>query len=232
MVFHTLEWMWRICREAHGVLERSQALKAVTRHPAFEICKLGWDSDLKTLCRCLEKHKWYIYLTALSGGEDNVCRILGSCKGLKIGDAYYAGGPDDYNGWSLSTGSHSFTLTVSQEMKPYAYKLSNNQAKGSGYVGRWKELGFLGMEDIFLPPGGSFSICTTAQKTWLRKLSIILEEELKIFDFIEWLKYYFCLAWLISFLHFLTSLLKFILWLKFGSSACKESACNAGSLQY
>ena len=85
---------------------------------------------------------------------------------------------------------------------------------------------------IFLPPGGSFSICTTAQKTWLRKLSIILEEELKIFDFIEWLKYYFCLAWLISFLHFLTSLLKFILWLKFGSSACKESACNAGSLQY
>lgn len=41
-------------------------------------------------------------------------------------------------------------LTVSQEMKPYAYKLSNNQGKGSGYLGRWKELGFLGMEDIFL----------------------------------------------------------------------------------
>ena len=54
----------------------------------------------------------------------------------------------------MNTGSRSFTLTVSQEMKPYAYKLSNNQGKGSGYLGRWKELGFLGMEDIFLPPGG------------------------------------------------------------------------------
>ena len=54
----------------------------------------------------------------------------------------------------MSTGSHSFTLTVSQEMKPHAYKLSNNQGKGSGYLGCLKELGFLGMEDIFLPPGG------------------------------------------------------------------------------
>ena len=154
MVFHTLEWMWGIYREVHGVLERSQALKALTRHTAFEICKLGWDSDLKTLCLCLEKLKWYIYLTALSGGEDTICHILGSRKGLKIGDAYYAGGPDDYDEWSVSTGSHSFTLTVSQEMKPHAYKLSNNQGKGSGYLGCLKELGFLGMEDIFLPPGG------------------------------------------------------------------------------
>ena len=34
----------------------------------------------------------------------------------------------------------------------------------------------------FLPKGGGFSICKTAQRIWLRKLRIALEEELKVRD--------------------------------------------------
>lgn len=43
----------------------------------------------------------------------------------------------------MSTGSHSPTLTVSLGVKPYAYKLSNNQGKGNSYLGCLKELAFL-----------------------------------------------------------------------------------------
>ena len=35
-----------------------------------------------------------------------------------------------------------------------------------------------------IPPGGGFSICKTAQTTWLRILSIALEEEPKVLDFV------------------------------------------------
>ena len=40
--------------------------------------------------------------------------------------------------------------------------------------------------NFFLPTGG-FSTCKTAPRTWLRILSIIFEEELKVLDFVEWL---------------------------------------------
>ena len=35
-----------------------------------------------------------------------------------------------------------------------------------------------------LPPGGGFGICKTAQRMWLRILSVALEEELKVLDFV------------------------------------------------
>ena len=34
-----------------------------------------------------------------------------------------------------------------------------------------------------LPPGGSFSLYKTAKRVWLRILSIVLEEELKVIDY-------------------------------------------------
>jgi len=36
-----------------------------------------------------------------------------------------------------------------------------------------------------LPPAKGFSICKTAQRAWLRMLSIVLEEKLKVLDFAE-----------------------------------------------
>ena len=41
-----------------------------------------------------------------------------------------------------------------------------------------------------LPPGGGFSTCKRASGTQLRILSVVLEEELKVLDFVEWLNYY------------------------------------------
>ena len=35
-----------------------------------------------------------------------------------------------------------------------------------------------------LPPGGGFSICETAQRTWLGILFIVIEKELKVVDFV------------------------------------------------
>ena len=67
---------------------------------------------------------------------------------------------------------------------------------------------------ILLPLGRGFSIYKIVQRTWLRILPIALEEEVKVFDFIEWLNYYYfiLLDYIPLFLHFLTSLVKFILW--------------------
>ena len=47
-----------------------------------------------------------------------------------------------------------------------------------------------------------------------RILSIALEEELKVLDFVLWLNYYYfvLLDCFPLFLHFLTSLIKFALW--------------------
>ena len=50
-----------------------------------------------------------------------------------------------------------------------------------------------------------FSSCRTAPSTWLRILSVALEEELKILDFVEWLKYYYFVlldCFLSAFSHF------------------------------
>ena len=48
-------------------------------------------------------------------------------------------------------------------------------------------------------------------------LSTALEEELNVLDFVQWLKYYYFLLFdcFPFFLPFLTSLIRFILWLKF-----------------
>ena len=67
---------------------------------------------------------------------------------------------------------------------------------------------------ILLPLGRGFSIYKIVQRTWLRILPIALEEEVKVFDFIEWLNYYYfiLLDYIPLFLHFLTSLLKATIW--------------------
>ena len=67
-------------------------------------------------------------------------------------------------------------------------------------------LGWRAAYSSFLPRGRGFSICKTAQRTWLRMLSIVLGEELKVLDFIEWLNDYFVLLdCSLFFLHCLTS---------------------------
>ena len=50
-------------------------------------------------------------------------------------------------------------------------------------------------------------------RIWLRILSIALEEELKVLDFVLWLNYYYfvLLDWFSLFLHCFTSLIKFAL---------------------
>ena len=67
---------------------------------------------------------------------------------------------------------------------------------------------------ILLPLGRGFSIYKIVQRTWLRILPIALEEEVKVFDFIEWLNYYYfiLLDYIPLFLRFLTSLLKATIW--------------------
>ena len=49
----------------------------------------------------------------------------------------------------------------------------------------------VGSRQLTFPPGGGFSTCKTAPRTWLRILSVVLEEELKVLDFVEWLNYYY-----------------------------------------
>ena len=63
-------------------------------------------------------------------------------------------------------------------------------------------------------PGKGYVISKTIQRIWLRILSIALEEELRVLDFILWPNYYYfvLLDYFSLFLHFLTSLIKFILW--------------------
>ena len=63
------------------------------------------------------------------------------------------------------------------------------------------------------------SVSTTAHRIQLRILSIALEEELKVLDFASWLNYYYLVSFdcFPLFLHFLTSLIKLILWLNFFS---------------
>ena len=46
---------------------------------------------------------------------------------------------------------------------------------------------------LTFPPGGAFSSRKKTSRIWLRILPIVLEEELKVLDFILWLKYYFVL---------------------------------------
>ena len=68
-----------------------------------------------------------------------------------------------------------------------------------------------------LPSSGHFSICKTAHKVWFRILSIGLEKELKVLDFAYSLNQS-CFVLFDCFyllLHFLISLIKLILWLKF-----------------
>ena len=56
-------------------------------------------------------------------------------------------------------------------------------------------------------PVGGFSTCKTAPRTQLRILSIVLEEELMVLDFVEWLNYYYVLFSSFSvFSHFSDSL--------------------------
>ena len=56
----------------------------------------------------------------------------------------------------------------------------------AGLAGTW------GQHTVnFFQPGGGFSICKTAPRTWLRILSLVLEEELKSLDFVEWLNHYY-----------------------------------------
>ena len=64
---------------------------------------------------------------------------------------------------------------------------------------------------ILLPLGRGFSIYKIVQRTWLRILPIAPQEEVKVFDFIEWLNYYYyfiLLDYIPLFLHFFTSLIK------------------------
>ena len=68
-----------------------------------------------------------------------------------------------------------------------------------------------------VPPGGVSSIYKTAQRIWLRILSVILEEELKILDFAEWLHYYLIFFDSFLFLHVPLSLITLSLWLKFST---------------
>ena len=57
--------------------------------------------------------------------------------------------------------------------------------------GNWESVSSTGLGSMFLwaayskllPPGGGCSICKTAEKTWLRILSMVPEEELKGLDF-------------------------------------------------
>ena len=42
---------------------------------------------------------------------------------------------------------------------------------------------FVGSMQLTSSPGRGFSICKTAQRTWLRILSIALKGELKVLDF-------------------------------------------------
>ena len=62
---------------------------------------------------------------------------------------------------------------------------------------------------------GVFSIHKTVRKIWLRIFPIVLEKELKVLDFVQWLHYYYLALFdcFLLFLHFLTSLIKLILWL-------------------
>jgi len=63
---------------------------------------------------------------------------------------------------------------------------------------------------------GGFSIYKTAHKRWLRILYLALEKELEVLEFAYVLNYYLVLLdYFPLFLHFLTSLIKFILCLKF-----------------
>ena len=61
------------------------------------------------------------------------------------------------------------------------------------------------------------SISAKKLETWLRILSIALEEELNSLNFVEWLNYYYfvLLDCFPLFLYFPISLIKFILWPKF-----------------
>jgi len=85
---------------------------------------------------------------------------------------------------------------------------------------------------VNLPPGGGFSIYKTAQRIWLSILSITLEEELRVLEFVWWLSYYYlvlidCFPLL---LYFLTSLIKFILWLKIFYSQKAGAGIGGGSV--
>ena len=67
-----------------------------------------------------------------------------------------------------------------------------------------------------LPPGGGFSIYKTVHRIWLRILSIALEKEVRFLEYASLLHYYYLVSFDCSmFLHFLTSLIKLIFWLKF-----------------
>ena len=60
------------------------------------------------------------------------------------------------------------------------------------------------------------SVSATAPRTWLRMSPIVLEGELMVLNFVEWLNYYYfvLLDCIPFFLRFLSSLIKFILFCK------------------
>ena len=65
----------------------------------------------------------------------------------------------------------------------------------------------MGGTQLTFPTWWGFSISKTAPRTWLRILSIALEEEIKVLDFVYCLNYYYfvLLDCFPLFLHFLTS---------------------------
>ena len=79
------------------------------------------------------------------------------------------------------------------------------------------------------PPGGGFRFYKRAHRTWLTVLSMALEEELlKVLDLMTKL-FLFCLVGLLSLvLHFLTSLIKLIVWLQFFYRQKAGRGCGGG----
>ena len=65
--------------------------------------------------------------------------------------------------------------------------------------------------------GGAFGVCKATHRIWLRILSIALEKGIKLLDYAKWVPYYYLVFFdcFPSFLHFPTSLIKLLLWLKF-----------------
>ena len=59
-----------------------------------------------------------------------------------------------------------------------------------------------------------FQYLQNNSRIWRRILSIALEEELSVLDFVLWLNYYYFVLFdcFPFFLHFLTSLVKFAIW--------------------
>ena len=92
-----------------------------------------------------------------------------------------------------------------------------HQPSGSNWSGVYVLVGNI---ELTSSTRWGLNTCKTAPRTWIRVLFIGLEEELKLLNFVEWLNYYYSnlFNYFLFFffpLYFLTSLIKFILRLKF-----------------